>query len=180
VSGVVNVLASVLSTSLIASYVWGRRRHWWSRQFDRGDQLVIVFLAVAAANAAISYAYTKDVILSPAGAFFAVALAIATRSFIVSMSKAARWRTAFATILVVMLSSAWAFRAVGIHVALREAGTSVRNEWVYVDGWLERQNLVPKRPIEIQLKRQLQEDAIWKHPARAAVVGEWVEWFAEE
>ncbi len=180
VAGVVNVIASSIGTLLIGGYFWHRRAEWFARRFSRGDQLVIIFVAVALANASIGYAYTKDVIMSPAGAFFAVAMTVATQRFLGSASITTPMRKAAAAVLLLALSATWTFRAVGTHVALRETAPAVRDEWVYVDAWLEDQHLVPSRPFEVELKRHLQDDAIWKHPARTAVTGDWVEWFAEE
>ena len=180
VASIVNVVASSLALVAIVSYAWHRRSEWRARRFTRGDRLVIVFIAVLLANAAISYVYTKDVILSPAGAFFAVALTVATSDLLERTSRATTLRRGGAAVLVCALSSAWAFRAVGIHMGLRHAGMVIRNEWVYVDDWLEKQHGVPTGPATIELKRHLQNDAIWKHPARPIVLGDWVEWLADE
>ena len=179
VAGLVNVVASALGTLVIALYVWHRRTDWWARRFTRDDQLLVIFIAVALANAAISYAYTKDVILSPAGAFLAVALTVGTTYLIESMTRAPARQRAAVAVLLVALSSAWAFRAVGIHVGLRDSAAVLRNEWAYVDDWLEREHQVPTKPQAIELKNHLQHDAIRNHPARPAVTGGWVEWFGD-
>ena len=160
VAGLVNVVASTLGTCAIAFYVWHRRTDWWARRFNRDDQLVIVFIAVALANAAISYAYTKDVILSPAGAFFALALTVGVTHVLESLTGATARQQTAALMLLLVLSGAWAFRAVGIHVGLRESAAVLRNEWAYVDDWLEREHQVPTDPRAIELKRHLQNDAI--------------------
>lgn len=177
---VVSVVASTLGTLTVASYVWRRRDAWLTRTFNHGDRLVIVFLAVAGANAVISYAYTKDVILSPAGAFYALAVAVATRDLLQRAWEAPPVRAALACVVMLVLSGSWAFRAVGVQVGLREAAAVVRNEWAYVDSWLEEQNLVPATATAKRIKEQLYGDAIRRHPVRPAVTGDWVEWFAEE
>ncbi|HEY1303459.1 MAG TPA: hypothetical protein VGF24_07930 [Vicinamibacterales bacterium] len=180
VASIVNIIASLLALVAIVSFVWFRRSEWRARRFNRRDQLVIVFIAVLLANAAISYVYTKDVILSPAGAFFAVALTVATTDLLERTSGTTTLRRGVAALLVCALSSAWAFRAVGIHVGLRHAGVVVRNDWAYVDDWLEQQNLVPTQPATIELKQHLQHDAIVAHPARPIVLGHWLKWFEDE
>jgi len=179
VAGLVNLVASGLGTLVIAFYVWHRRLDWRARRFNRDDQLVIVFIAVALANSVISYAYTKDVIVSPAGAFFAVALTVGATGVLESMTRASARQQAVAAMLLVVLSGAWAFRAVGIHVGLRDSAAVLRNEWAYVDDWLAREHQVPTNPRAIALKNHLQNDAIRSHPARPAVTSGWVEWFAE-
>jgi hypothetical protein len=138
-----------------------------------------MFAAVAAANAAMSYAYTKDVILSPAGAFFAVAFAVAARSFIESMRGVSLARATAAGLLLLVLSGAWAFRAVNAHLGLRVAAAAVRTEWAYVDMWLERKSEVPTDPFAVELKRRLQDEAVRKHPARSALTGDWLAWFGD-
>src|SRR5690606_33491386 len=77
----VNVAASTGITFAIAVYSWRRRREWLARRFDRDDRLVLIFGMVLVANAVISYPYTKDVIMSPAGVFFAVAAFAALRGW---------------------------------------------------------------------------------------------------
>ncbi len=178
--GAVGVLATTLGTLLILRYVWVRRREWLARRFDRSDQIVVVFLFVTAANAVISYPYTKDVIMSPAGIFFAVALTVAVRHLLESADRGSAIRVAATALVLVPLSGAWATRVVAAHLGLRNAGATMRAEWAYVDSWLEREKTVPTEAFAIALKEQLQDDAVRRHPLRPAVHGDWVEWFAGE
>jgi len=176
---VINLTASVLGTLVLIWYGWRRRADWFARRFTRDDQLVAIFVAVILANAAVSYTYTKDVILSPAGIFYATALAVAVKSLIETGAVTASYaRIAVLTMVLVVLSGAWAARAIGIHIALRATGAVVRNEWVYIDDWVARQGIVPDA-AGLALKRQLQADAISKHPMRPIVLGEWVQWFRD-
>jgi hypothetical protein len=176
---VVEVMASVLGSFLIATYIWRRRSDWRVRRFDRADQLVLVFLAVAAANAVLSYGYTKDVILSPAGAFFALALAVAARHFIESIVAMPARRAVAAMLVVGVLSTAWSFRAVGAHLGVRSAAAALRGEWAYVDLWLERKSQVPHDPFAVALKDHLQDDAVRRHPLRPMLSHRWLRWFRE-
>jgi hypothetical protein len=174
-----NLIASAMGTLVLVWYAWHRRTDWVARRFTRDDQLMAIFVAVAVANAVISYAYTKDVILSPAGIFYAAALAAAVKTLIESTSLSARrMRVAALTMFLVVLSGAWAFRAVAIHIALRSEATSVRNEWVYIDEWIREQRLNPDA-TGLALKQRLQTDAIVTHPVRPEVIGDWLEWFRE-
>jgi hypothetical protein len=176
---IVNVIASALGTALIVGYIWRRRREWLAFQFDRSDQLVFIFLAMLGANATVSFAYTKDVILATAGAFYAVALTVAARDFIDSMGGRSPARLVAPALLLIVLSGAWAFRAVDAHVGLRIAAAKMRIEWAYVDSWLERYSEVPTEPSAVELKRHLQDDAVRKHPLRPTLAGDWLEWFAD-
>ena len=180
----VAVTSSTLGTLVIATFAWARRGQWWRLRFDRDDQLVIIFAAMTAFNAFISYAYTKDVIMSPAGAFFALALAVATRRMAIGGRPGGQgswrfsWRTVAPTVLLCVMSSAWAVRAIGIHVGLRHSALVMRNEWAYADLWFadEGQTLTGDA---VRLKDQLQGDAVSRHPAPAFFVGDWLEWFEE-
>ena len=178
-AAVIDVIASALGSVVIGTYMWRRRREWLARRFDRADQLVLVFVAVGAANAVLSYAYTKDVILSPAGAFFAVALAIASRHFLESVAAMPARRAAAAVLMAAVLSCAWSFRAVGAHVGVRGAAATLRGEWAYVDLWLERKSQVPTDPFAIALKNHLQDDAVRKHPLRPMLAADWLQWFLQ-
>ena len=180
ISGLVDVVASALGTVLIGLYVWRRRREWWARRFDRSDQLVIAFIGLLGANCVLTYAYTKDVILSPAGAFYALALAVAIRHFIDRMGASSFVRTTAAALLLVTLSSAWAFRAIDAHLGLRHAAATMRAEWAYVDMWLEHEGQVLTDPIAIDVKHHLQADAVVRHPLRPTLTGEWLEWFGND
>ena len=178
VFNLVSVGSSVLGTALIAGYLWTRRREWLARRFTPDDQLVAIFVAVAAANVTMCYAYTKDVILSPAGAFYALALAVAARHFIERASMTAV-RTAAASVVLLLLSTGWAYRAVAAQLDLRHTGQVVRVEWAYVDRWLEKQNLTPTTDEGRAILEQLRRDAIWNHPARPTLAGDWLDWFEQ-
>jgi hypothetical protein len=174
-----NITASVLGTLVMAWYGWRRRKDWIARRFTRDDRLLAIFVAVMLANAVISYTYTKDVILSPAGIFYAAAFTVAVKALLETATvSTSRLRVAALALFMVVLSGAWAFRAIAIHIALRGTAAVVRNEWVYVDDWLQTQR-TPTDAAAVELKRQLQSDAISRHPVRPAVMGDWVEWFRE-
>jgi hypothetical protein len=213
----VNVAASTFSTLLIAATIWWRRDRWRAWRLERADQLVLVFIAVLAANSVMSYAYTKDVILSPAGAFYAVVLSVSAAQILQvlavqmmrpqammpqtmmpqtampptampqvavppmitpwSASSLRTFTTAAVAVCLIGLSSAWAFRSLGQHLALRHAGEVTRDDWAYIDQWLERQDDMRRAPDAIALKQHLQDDAIRRHPARPTIVAGWVEWF---
>jgi len=177
-SGLVNLAASALGTALITAYVWRRRHEWWTLRLDRSDQLVVLFIGLTAANSVLSYAYTKDVILSPAGSFYALALAVATRHVIDAASRASIVKTLAVAVVLVALSGAWSFRVVGSHLGLRAAAATMRAEWAYVDMWLEQENQTLTDAQAIALKEQLQRDAVSVHPLRPTLTGDWMEWFA--
>jgi hypothetical protein len=174
-----NVAASLLASALILAYGWTRRRAWFRRQTDRRDQIVLIFFAVTLANAAISYAYTKDVILSPAGMFFALALTAALSHALHAATSAPPRRVAALAVVVLALSTAWAGRMVGAYLGLRHSAAVMREEWAYFDQALARDSGADRSPLAMRIKQQLQDDAVWRHPVRPALRGDWVEWFEE-
>jgi hypothetical protein len=163
--------AGVAATALVARYVWVRRHAWRIRAFTRGDQLVILFLLVLAANAALCYAYTKDVILSPAGVFFAAAVFVAC-SDLVDVPGRSRRAAAGATVVLAVVSSLWAVRFLGVHAGLHQMGHEVRDQWAYVDDFLQRRNISILTPRQRAVTDRLQNDALRRHPA--VVRDEWL------
>jgi hypothetical protein len=168
---IVGVVSSTLATAVIARYIWLRRATWRRLEFQRDDQIVILFVLVLLANSAISYAYTKDVIMSPAGFFYAAAFFVACRDFIDALTVRSHMpgvgRTAQAVGLAVMLilSTTWSIRAVGLHAALTQSAYKERELWAYMDEFVERlYNPVP--PNDEALKTQLQTDAVITRPQR--------------
>jgi hypothetical protein len=160
----VNVIASTCGTLLIAAFVAERWRAWWRREFEREDQLIVLFLAVLAANAVISYPYTKDSIMSPAGLFFAVAVYVAARWVLPRWVHHVRMPVAAGTlVLCLMLASTWAIRSIGIHVKLRAVADSVRREWIEAGTRLSNEG-VPLSERDRALFDHLRSDAIYERP----------------
>jgi len=147
--------------------------------FEHGDRIVLIFAAVLVANAALSYAYTKDVVMSPAGAFYALAVTVACRALISEAPRAAAATIVLALVMASM-SAAWAVRAVAVQVAVRQSGMAVREQWAYLDQWLEREGKTLSDPGALALRRQLQDDAIVRHPGKPALAGDWMKWLEGE
>lgn len=169
---VVNVVASTCATALIAVYAWRRRRAWLARQFDHDDRLVLIFLAVLAANATISYPYTKDVIMSPAGAFYAVAVFAAARGLLPRVAASRSVLTAALVLFCATLGASWSLRAMGLPLGLREASRKVRNEWADVDHWIVKQDIRLDARGRALLDR-LRGEALFADPAPPRLVFEY-------
>jgi hypothetical protein len=165
---IVNVVSSALATSVIAWYGWRRRGEWLQRQVNRGDRLVLLFIMVLGANAVLSYAYTKDVIMSPAGGFYAVALFVAAQQLLIAKRRTLQ-RAAWMAALCAALGAGWSIRYVGMHMNLRQAALAVRNEWAYAEQWFAEQHADVTQPRTQDLIRTLEHDAIIAHPAPAAL-----------
>ena len=163
---ILNVVASTCATVMIGAYAWRRRREWLAWRFDHDDRLVLLFAIVLGANATISYPYTKDVIMSPAGAFFAAAVFAAARGLLSDVVRPLRAPDAAAALArCAVLGTTWAFRFVALPLGLREAARTVRTQWAYVDDWLVRQSITLQLPRERALLQRLRDDAIYRYPA---------------
>jgi hypothetical protein len=163
---VIGFLASTLASAVVFRYVWTRRRSWWSLSFSHEDRLVVVFFVVLLANAAMSFAYTKDVIMSPAGLLYAAAVYVAVRDLVQRPASSTAARLAVAAVVLV-LSVTWAIRSVGLHAALDRTAGSVREEWADVEQRLVRMGRASGVSLSpTGLARQLQDDANLRHPSR--------------
>ena len=159
---IVNVVSSIVTTAAIGSFVATRARLWRRLPLERDDQIVFVSLAVIAANAVISYGYTKDEIMGPAGVFYALAAFAAVASL---LSRVDRWRLSagpFAAIglALAVTSSGWVIRTGGLHYQMNLMTFYDRNEWVFVDDWLVKQQSSPTTGAGKALVQQLREDAL--------------------
>lgn len=151
-------VASTAASALIGAFAWRRLGAWRARQFTHDDRLVLLFLALLPANAAISFPYTKDVIMSPAAAFMALAACVAARDLLLPHPAGVRRGLALAA--CALLSVAWSIRLLSLHVEMRVAQHKVREEWAYVDDWIALQRLDISGPGARALKDALRDDAL--------------------
>jgi len=159
----INVASSVVVTSVIAWFALTRVRSWWHRHFDRDDQVIFVALAVIGANAAIGYAYAKDEVMGPGGVFYALAAFVAIVAALQRAAEMVHVQTARVAALGLVLAVAaggWTVRAAGLHYQMHVMAFYDRNEWVYVDRWLQDQRSSPTTGAGKTLVRELREDAI--------------------
>jgi hypothetical protein len=162
---IINVVSSTVTTALIAWFVASRWSAWRQRQFDRDDQIVFVALAVILANALISYSYTKDEIMGPAGVFYALAAFVAV-TYLVRGAASPKprsgegGRAVALTLAVFIAASGWVVRTAGLHYQMHLMTFYDRNEWVYVDDWLASQQSTPSTAEGQALVKQLREDAL--------------------
>jgi len=127
--------------------------------FDDADRLVIIFLVVLPLNALFAAAYEKDVIMSPAGLFYAVA------AYFVFCDLLSRRAVAIAPAVVLLVAVGWSIRFVGMHDNLRARALSVQDEWAYYDDWARDQpNDVHLTAEEEAIRQHLYEDAVLRAP----------------
>lgn len=172
---VVNIASSLLTTVLIGWFVVRRAREWFARRLEPADQIVVVSLAVLAGNSAISYGYTKDVILSPAGVFYALAAFVAVRDALYWAGERARSPVVHAALGIIMAiaASGWLVRAAGLHYQTHKIGMEVRNEWVDVEAWLKTQKEWPTDPAGVRLVETLRSDAVERDVVNTHLIRRW-------
>ena len=171
---VVSVMSSTAATVLIAWFVWSRRAAILRWRLDEADRLVIVFAGVLLANAVISFPYTKNVIMSPAGVFLGLAVYAASRAWLQAMPQRS---AAITIVLFAVLTCGWAFRVAGNHYNLRRSAAEQRAEWVTVDSWLDRQHIALRSADARALHDALRRDALVNHPTPFQPSTRWRNWF---
>jgi hypothetical protein len=155
---IVPIATSMVTTGLI---VWAstRRVARW-RELDDTARFILVFVAVLAANAVLSFAYTKDEIVSTAGAFYALAAFGAMREALLAaggMRRAAR--RAFALLLCI-LSVGWTIRGAGVHYVLRSQAVKHQTDWVALPERPQGGGERPSDTAEGRLIMRLRADAV--------------------
>jgi hypothetical protein len=168
---IIALASSTGATILIAWYAVSRVTDWRRRTFTTTDRWLFVSLAMLVANAVISYPYTKNVIVSPAGVFHALAATLAFGSLLERMGRAQTIRLgAVATSLALaLLSAAWAVRLVGIHYSLREKAFIARNDWTeVVIGQPPADVDIERYPAAGKLIEQLRDEAVARRVANPA------------
>ena len=171
------VVSSIATTALIA---WAgiriiRRRH----TMEEPDRLLVVFAAVLLANAALSYAYTKDEIISVAGVFYALAAYAAARLAIEHVPASALRRVALCAV-VAAIATGWVVRSAGAHHVLRTQAFKHKNDWARMPQAQLRDEGSPEERRAAALVRQLQRDAIAMRVTNPFLLPRWEDrWWSE-
>jgi hypothetical protein len=152
------LVTSVLTTALL---FWSAVRHTRrTTTFDDSARMMVVFAAVLAANATLSFAYTKDEIMSVAGVFYALAVYVAVRDAMLNGATARPATSAGCALLLCVLATGWSVRAVGVHYVLRSQAIKHQIDWAELPDRWKRDGSWPVDPAEQQLILQLRDDAI--------------------
>ncbi len=154
----VTFTSSVVTTGLIAAAgVQVLRRY---RASDDRDRLILLFAVVLAANAVLSYAYTKDDIMSVSGVFYALAAYAAIRLLMGHMAPAKKTMATALTALVLVTGTTWGVRSLGIHHVARTYAFKTRNDWASQPGNWKRSGRWPADAPSQRLIMQLRDDAL--------------------
>jgi hypothetical protein len=174
----VNLAASLFATGLIGWHLLARWRSGIRWPATWGDRQLAVSGAVIAANAVLSFPYTKDEVLTTAGAFYAIAAFVATRALVeqtcagqtpvaaaAAPLRAPAWAAVTLMLVCAIGSAAWAVRAAGIHFILASQGYYQRTDWAFLPFEWEQNGLKPPTAAGLELAHTLREQAI-AMPAR--------------
>ncbi|MEQ1761120.1 MAG: hypothetical protein ABL986_22660 [Vicinamibacterales bacterium] len=141
---IIPVVSSLLTTGLIAWHVFSRDAHGHRRT---RDPLLLAGVTVLVGTAAISYAYAKSEIMSAAGVFYALLVCDSARSL-----TNRRGLPALAIAVVVIASSLWTLRAMGLMYQLERSAFAARNEWAHDERY--ELGTHTSTPLESSLKRE--------------------------
>jgi hypothetical protein len=175
----ISLASSLYATGLIGWFVVNAltRRRRREREFSFAERQVFVCAAVVLANAVLCYAYTKDEILVPAGAFYAIAVYHAARHLILSLEERPRsaWAEVLVAVIVLVGSSAWAIRAAGVQHVLRTQAFNHRNDWARLPARWDEEQLKPATPEGLALAEQLRNEALATPVVNPQFVPRWAE-----
>jgi dolichyl-phosphate beta-glucosyltransferase len=151
-------ISSLVTTGLIAiASVLLVRRY---RSSDASDRLILLFAILLAANATLSYAYTKDDIMALSGIFYGLAAYAAIRLLIRHVPPTRTILAGILTAVIFATGTAWAVRSVGIHQVARVSAFKTRNDWASQPGNWKRSGRWPDDPRSQQLITELRNQAL--------------------
>ena len=175
----IHVVSSAVSSLCLAWFVAARRRAWWKGAFTREDRLVWVFAAVLAASAVMSFAYTREAVLGPAGILYAMALFAACHAMLTRLP-ALRWPARSAVwVLLLAISVGWTARAAGLAYVLRDSAFERRNDWAVGIEYLAETGHLPEDPAGRALVDALQDDALRRFVPSPRWAQPWIEEYAD-
>jgi hypothetical protein len=124
----VQLVSSLIVSGLLVAALVAAVRRWRDGTLEERDRFVLVAFALVAANAAISYGYVKDEVLSVgatayAGGVFAVAARVGDR-VVRGVNGAPAW-----AVLLVAASALWSTRAAGTILSLQSSAYKTANDW---------------------------------------------------
>ena len=157
----VNVAASLIATGLLLWALPAAVARWRAGSAGHHERLLLVAVTVLLANAAVSFAYTKDVIMSAGGACFALGVYAAAAMVLAGQRRPASRAVYAAVALGVAL---WAVRATALPIRLEMQAARVQDEWRDIDGWLERQHIDASAPDARALVNRLRRAALRARP----------------
>jgi len=169
----INVLSSAVMTALLVWYAATRlragRAHWTGR-----ERLFAAAAVIMIVNGALTAAYIKDEIISPAGACYAVASFVAVDAMLRSLPRRGLAAASALALLLATTAALWTCRAAGAHYILRYAAFKTRNDWVEVLREDRREDW-PADARERLLTARLREEALARRVASPSFMPRWAD-----
>jgi hypothetical protein len=172
------LVCSLLTTSVIA---YAALHRWRTRTLDDDVRYIAVFAAVLAGNAALSFAYTKDEIMLPAGIFYALAAYAGARVVLESIASA-RSSLIAATVAacLVIVSTGWTVRAAGVPYFQRSQAFKHRGDWGELAGERRRAGQSGPPSDADRLIERLRDDALARAVPNPRFEPRWLKLIWEE
>jgi hypothetical protein len=166
----INIASSVMTTVLIGIAAWRLSRAVPVAAEPHRDDMradFFVFGALLAASAVASFAYAKDVVMSAAGACYALVAFWAVRDQLLRVRRVGAAIAMAAVFLAA--SSLWAVRVIGVHHVLRTQAFGFHNEWAAMRDHL------PDDPAARRLVSALRAEALSKPVVNPWFVPRWAD-----
>jgi len=169
------VASSAATTVLLLWYVV---HAWRRRSFGYAERLAVVAAAVIAANAAISFSYTKDDIMAVGGVFYALAAYGALRAAIARAGSAGLVAGLAGCVVIGLLSTGWAIRSSGVHFVVTTHAFRIRNDWARAPMALQEQGRWREDDATKALIGRLRDSALGAEVPNPQMAPEWKEqWY---
>jgi hypothetical protein len=152
------LVSSAGTTALIAAAGIRALARWPT--VDRQTRLIVLFAGVLAGNAVLSYAYTKDDIMSVAGVFYALAAYAAVRALLVSPGVRGRVVSAVLAVCLMAVGAGWTVRSLGLHHITRSAAFKTRNDWAFQPARWKAEGRWPSDPSDVRVIMALRDEAL--------------------
>lgn len=153
-----DVGTSLVATAVVVWYLLRRRPPDGRRRWR--DPVPLAMLTVLVGSAMLSYAYAKSEIMSAAAVFYALVVYLGVRELTEVWVTKTRPSLRVAVVLAtVFVSTAWAWRAMGLQYRLQRGAFEARSEWVLR---MPPFNSPPVPPAEARLTPRLRDEALYR------------------
>ena len=172
----VNVMSSTLTTLVIVWYVVRSSRTWVKSQLTYHDRLLFVAVAMIAANAVISFPYTKDVTMVPAVVFFAIAMFVPLEALVreLRMRRVEMERPVAMFTVLTIIAVGWSIRSLSFYADMRIQSYTAQTDWVFLDDWMRSGQIEIRSPHERDLAEHFRAEMIGMEVPKVYLDPPWI------
>ncbi len=172
------LFSSIGTTALM---FWAAFAHRRPSQWGHAERLFFIAATVLAANAVLSFAYTKDDIVSVAGTFYALAAYAAVRAVLLRGSSLRPLGVAALAVMLLSLGGAWAMRSLGVHHVIVTQAFNSRNDWARAPVAWRAEHGWPTEPAALAVIDRLRQDALLAEVPNPQLLPSWRDrWWGEK